>query len=217
MKTNAFKRYWMPVLIMLGGFAMPVAQADAVMNYDREFSGAQSPSGPTPWATATFKTISTGTVDLSIALSGLTDEEFVSEAYFNFAPGTAAALNITETGGTNFSEKISVGLNDRKADGAGFFDILIEFDKAPPPDRFSVGDIATFRITGAGITAESFFAFSTPSDKGVFLSALHVQGIGASADGSGWVGAVPIPAAVWLFGSALVGLAGLGYRRKQAA
>ncbi len=33
----------------------------------------------------------------------------------------------------------------------------------------------------------------------------HVTGFGA---------VVPIPAAVWLFGSALVGIAGLGYRRQ---
>ncbi|WP_209262590.1 VPLPA-CTERM sorting domain-containing protein [Thiorhodococcus minor] len=38
--------------------------------------------------------------------------------------------------------------------------------------------------------------------------------------GSGAVGpmsAVPIPAAVWLFGSALLGLAGIGYRRRASA
>lgn len=29
--------------------------------------------------------------------------------------------------------------------------------------------------------------------------------------------AVPIPAAVWLFGSAVIGMAGVGYRRKQSA
>jgi hypothetical protein len=28
---------------------------------------------------------------------------------------------------------------------------------------------------------------------------------------------VPIPAAAWLFGSALVGIAGIGYRRKNAS
>lgn len=31
------------------------------------------------------------------------------------------------------------------------------------------------------------------------------------------ISAVPIPAAVWLFGSALIGMAGVGYRRKRQA
>ena len=30
------------------------------------------------------------------------------------------------------------------------------------------------------------------------------------------INVVPIPAAAWLFGSALVGMAGIGYRKKQA-
>ncbi|WP_207168490.1 VPLPA-CTERM sorting domain-containing protein [Thiocystis violacea] len=43
---------------------------------------------------------------------------------------------------------------------------------------------------------------------------LHLAGSGAIGDIQ--FSAVPIPAAVWLFGSALLGLAGVGYRRQGA-
>jgi hypothetical protein len=51
---------------------------------------------------------------------------------------------------------------------------------------------------------------------GLSLTDLTADGTTNSTSYSGTLSAVPIPAAAWLFGSALVGMAGIGYRRRRA-
>jgi hypothetical protein len=78
-------------------------------------------------------------------------------------------------------------------------------------------------VSGTGLSTASFLGlFATANNKPSPI--FGVISIGAySLDGlkptpNNWVAettAVPIPAAAWLFGSALLGLAGLGYRRRS--
>ena len=67
-------------------------------------------------------------------------------------------------------------------------------------------DVLTFTITGTGITASSFAWLSTGGSPNYV--AAHVQGIPLDGGGtaSGFIGTVPIPGAVWLLGSGLLGL-----------
>ncbi len=72
-----------------------------------------------------------------------------------------------------------------------------------------------FNITGANLTASSFGFLSQPgpgNNSGPFYSAAHIQGIPTGyGTTSGWV--APVPAALWMFAPALLGMAGFMRRR----
>ena len=60
---------------------------------------------------------------------------------------------------------------------------------------------------GGNINVGSFnFVSELGGGNGAFLSAAHVQGIGAGGNGSGWIGFVPEPATGSLLAFGLIGL-----------
>ena len=101
----------------------------------------------------------------------------------------------------------------------GYYDINFTYLSATK--AFTNGESQTYLITDSSgpISASDFTNYysSTGGGTGNWLAAVHVQNTSSGGSGSGWVGAVnvnpvPIPGAVWLFGSGLAGLIGL--RRK---
>jgi hypothetical protein len=159
--------------------------------------------------------------------TNLVGTESITSWFFNFS-GDASMISFTEVDITDAAVNATLGMNDTyKADGDGFFDI--KFDFAPPSGnlatRFTGGETIIYELTYvAPISAFDFNLFSAPGGgAGSYLSAAHVQSIDDPAFcgpddpecGSGWIGAVPVPAAVWLFGSGLLGLIGIA-RRKRA-
>lgn len=189
---------------------MAVVQFDYVF----EFSGATAPAGSAPWLTATFDDGGTsGSVVLTLSASGLTGTEFVSAWYFNVDP-FANLTSITQTS-TDPLATISIGEDGFKADGDGLFDFKIDF----AANAFTSGDTAVFAILGTGLLAGAFSAVSAlmgGPESGGLLAAAHVQSIGIDGEDSGWVAAIPIPAALPLFLAALAGL-GLVARRRWIA
>lgn len=215
--------------VALGAFSQSASAAVVQFNFDNEFSGGQIPAGATPWLTATFDDGgSAGSVQLTLD-SGLVANEFYSGIYFNLDPALdASALGFAYDGAsTGPAASVSTGTDAFQADGDGLYDILFSFPTSNAGDRFGAGESVTYSITGAGLTADDFAFFSAPrGGKGPFFAAAHVQGIGvefcsdqdaaAGGCGSGWIAPpVPVPAAVWLFASGLLGLVGVA-RRKRA-
>jgi hypothetical protein len=190
---------------------------------DTEFSGGTPPAGPTPWLTATFDDealdLGSDEVRLTLDATNLTGSEFVSAWYFNLDPALDPA-SLTFTYDSGIMAEVSTTppekKNKFKADGDGYFDMKFEFPTSnkEPELRFSVGDTSVYIISGiVGLTADSFDFFSESKNSRGLKDAAHVQGIGPDGEDSGWITSTPEPGTMLLFGTGLVGLAGLGRKR----
>jgi hypothetical protein len=198
-----------------------VSAAVVTFEYDINF-GTGSVVGPSPWMTVTFDDGgSAGSVDLTIQLEASLGTGDINQLYFNLNPVLdATQLNFARTGGTGPTASnidILLGTDAFQADGDGIYDIYMEFP--PPPGqqaaRFNAGEFLTFQITGiASLTADDFnFLAEVGGSNGPFYSA--AQAIDVVNGESTWIAAVPVPAAVWLFGSALGALGWTARRRRQ--
>lgn len=217
--------------------AAPAFSATVVFNFDQEFSGGTAPLGSTPWMVSTFSAspttyvIGSNTYDavrLTIDLSSLQSGVFISETDFNIDP-TLNPVNLSfsfVSGNSHANVTPGLGNDLYMADGDGKYDISFGFPTSSG-NTFGSGTFATFDIkatdatTAAALKPESFAFLSTPAGgHGPFYAATHVQNTGISNSGSGWiapsgVSTVPVPAAVWLFGSGLMGLAAITRRKKK--
>lgn len=189
----------------------------------QEFSGADPPQGTQPpaWLTATFDDSFGGanTVRLTMAATNLVGTEFVDDWLFNLDPVLDPTLLSFAAVGTQPASPIAVqtGVNAFKADGDGWYDILVDYTTSGAQDRFTANEVVTYDITyTAPMTALAFdYPSSTGGGQGTYDSAAHVQGIYQDESGSGWIGpnGIPEPGALLLIGSLLIGL-GIISRRK---
>lgn len=161
------------------------------------FSGT-SPSGSTPWITASFNQINSNTVSLTMSVANLVNSEFVTEWDFNLNPNkNPVSLSFARTDATTVGSSVATGTNAFKADGDGFYDISFTFPTANS-NRFSAGTgPVSYNISSTNpLSAADFNFLSAPGGgAGPFLSAAHIQGIGADSL-SGWIDptvAVPEP------------------------
>lgn len=211
--------------LLLAGNAAVSHAAVLTFEYDSIFSsGAVAPVGASPWLTATFDDGDTpGSVTLTMTLAGTVGDATVDEVYFNFDTGgfSLANLNFAYNAGSTGPDANGVltGVDAYKADGDGFYDILVDMPPPPGNVKWGAGQTVVFDITSTdAITAGSFNFLSAPgtgSNSGPFLSAAHAQSTGPSGADSAWIApsAVPVPAALWLFSSGLFGLVPLVRRR----
>jgi hypothetical protein len=193
------------------GLGMAATPADAtILSYtlNVEFSGGATPV--TPLKVTLNDNATAGQIVTTLDFQGppVDTDEFVREIYFNTSDG--APTTISGFGGSATQPTLSTtGL---KADGDGTFDFKLVFDTAAA-GRFNGGDVLTFTMSGGTTVAQMVGELSSgASNAGPLPIAAHVGGIGPTGD-SGWI-TVPLPAAAWLFGPALLGL--WGARRWKA-
>ena len=153
----------------------------------------------------------------------LVGTEFVTGLYLNSIVNPTLLNFGDPTGGSGGFEDPSISLasNTFRPDGDGFFDILLEFENAPPGARFDNSDFITYHITlTSGLLSEgNFNAFSAPGpgpgNPGPFQAAAHIQGIGPEGEGSGFIAPNGVPdggMTMMLLGSALACLGALRRR-----
>ena len=219
--------------------ALPLAVALCVLNLsaatltipvDTEISGSGGVLSGSGEIIATFDDgDGTGSVDLTLDLSGLTDpQDFLTAFYFNFTGSDFTGFDITSSDPT--FDGFVTGFDSFQADGDGQFDVRIDFStsNAPSSDRLVGGETATLVITYDGLTVDFFDAASAPGGgNGTWTAIARVQGLGAGDDseGSGWFAGnpdggggeqpvIPEPSTLLLIGGALLGLA--FYRTRSA-
>jgi hypothetical protein len=182
-----------------------------------EFSGGQQPTGSLK---VDFTNAGANAVDLTIT-SQLFGTEFLDELYLNlntvYDPSLLNFAKLSETGSFGLDPVILTGTDAFQADGGGRYDINFQFDISPPPDRFNSTDSITYHITGiTGLVEGDFDFFSFPAGgNGIHKAAAHIQGVGADAEGSGFIAPNGVPdggATMMLLGTALACLGASRWR-----
>jgi len=215
---------WILSGIAVAGLAV-CATAGAVTLQFTESFGTEPATGSAPWIEATIIQVDGDTVRLTVSALASLGEADVTELYFNVGPGidpTALDFMSVDPGdGSNVGTFIpSTGLNAFQAGGDGRYDIWFNLPTADnEQQRLSAGETLIFDISyTSAITPEDFFHLSQPGpggNAGPFLAAAHLQSTGpAPFNGSDWVAAVPLPAAIWLLVSSL-GMFAVALRRRN--
>lgn len=182
--------------------------------------------GPTQALTLTFSDVSSNgipaadlnaSLDFSVAGSSLTltlanlthanvapaQSYYVNQIYFNFA-GDASGFAIVSGPGSLLFDPLSTQPN-----GYGRFDVRLDLGTAAdvPDLRVAPGALETWTIDLGVIATDADFAVfsSLPPGDQPAIAALKFVG-GSLDDASAFGAVVPVPAAAWLLGSALVGL-----------
>jgi hypothetical protein len=166
---------------------------------------------------------SAGSVEFTVELAGNIGGAQLSQLYLNLDPMlNASDLQFTYLGGTGpaANEVDFDAMNDSfKAVGSGSYDVLLDFDRK----SFAAGDTFSFLLDGIGsLTALSFDFFSLDARaRGPYAAAAKFAASGKdvrSAWAAGQTEVVPVPASVWMLGSALGFLCWKGrqtYARKR--
>ena len=171
-------------------------------------------------ATMVLEVTNTGGNDLlNMTITNLSNDFKLAEAFINFT-GDNSLLTL-DTVPAGFSSTLSF---DTTADGFGTFDIMLDLDSMNNGLAINQSETWIIDLGVTGVTTEDFNLLSGPPGNKQQLAALKfTQGpcdpevVGACVEDSAYGGGsvVPVPAAVWLFGSGLLGLVGVA-RRKHA-
>ena len=98
------------------------------IDLNSEYSGANSPEGPSPWVRLLFSEVDSDTVRLTITNNGLIEQEFLTTLAFNYDP-TLPDPTFTYVSGDKAS-KTKFDKNNVNADGAHGFDIEFTYPKS---------------------------------------------------------------------------------------
>lgn len=209
-------------LIAFIGISVPAQASSVTFIYGGpEYSGSGVTPAVNPFGYATIEDV-TGGVQFTLHLSSLLNTGAkVDDVYFNYGTSLAPVLALngaTFAAGTGVQPtSVAVGTSDgaHNADGAHAFDVDVSFSTSSP--TFGGGQTSVFSLLGTGLSALLFANLSDGGGgAGPFQTAIHVLALPTSTSGNtsgfwancpncGNVPEVPLPGAVWLMGTVLIG------------
>ena len=193
MKGMAGVRQLVMVAVVAAGVAWLPMGAEATITYNLDFVFAgQQPANYGPWGTISFTTTGgTNTLVTMTALDGATGlgaGEFISFWGFNTSDTSfiaPASLSGAATGTIGVCPTNPCTSAQFKADGDGYYNIVVSFETANNAGRLTAGESVSFTIQNAIET--SFSPLSNPGGgAGTYNTALHIQGLPSGS--SAWVG-----------------------------
>jgi hypothetical protein len=219
------ERYAVGLFAPLLFLAFPSVQADPVLFTtgaklsDDSTAAAFSGSIELTAADANGGTLVISLTNNSEALNG----GYITALAFN-NPGPISPLDVSLVTSSGLDSVLggSIFINEVDAPPVSPFDIGAAVGNSwlaggSPSSGIGVGETATFTFTLTGnlfgLTTQSFIDTLNAED-GEWL-ALRFRGFVDGGSSKYGATVVPLPAAAWLFVSALLGLAGIGYRRRM--
>jgi hypothetical protein len=143
----------------------------------------------------------------------------ITDVYFDLGPASSFALgnmSIGDQSGTDFS----MGANPGNVPGWSTIGFsadsgLTADSNSPHLMENGINALGEYLTISAFLTSGTYDALLSDLRSGMFRVAMHVQAIGDRGGSDSYVTTtVPLPAAAWLFGSALLGFMGFSVRRK---
>jgi hypothetical protein len=186
-----------------------------------DLTGAGFGAGTPPYGTVTLS--QTGVNEVSVTVQLGSGEQFINGGVDSVFAFNTTVSGLTATGisfsGQLAGEAVPLGTfqtGTLSMDGAGTFGnfgygVTTNLSGGSDP----LGNKLTFTLTGTGLDISDFFA----NTKGIFFAADISAGCTTTNctgnTGTGVIWAAPLPPAVLLFGTALVGMGVLGRQRRR--
>jgi len=210
------KKTLLASVIVLGmGILASPSHADLSFDIGKVFYDKLSLDITSPLAIISFKDLIDGDIFVKITNHPQLKNEFTSRFDLN----SLIPIVLQDLGGGIFFQTKSgefaypgFGYTQdyHKADGDGYFDIMLSFATSDGlPTRFTTGDAVVFTLIGAGLTSANFNFMSVElGGEGTYQVAAHVQSL--TGGDSTWIGDgynhIPEPTTMLLFGTGLLGL-----------
>lgn len=144
---------------------------------------------------------------------------FISDLGFNYSGGTLTSSQFTNFGGSGQSIVAGDFAIDPSGNFQGGYNFFLELgfpttNKDSGAQRFLNGESVSWTITN--VMLSDFLDPVSGTGGSLALAAVHIQSL-ASGESTTYISAVPLPAAAWLFLSALGGLVGVKKLRARSS
>ncbi len=211
--TSATKSFAIGLLVAVG-FALQPVEAASTYGFTRITNNASQNIGSQLSMTVTELA---GDGAIFSFRNNVGTPSAVAQIYFDDTLGLLESMDLDSSSGTGVSFAQFASPSNLPGGSPYAFSADYSFGATPPPPKMGLS-AANEWVSFVGYWANANTSFSSLLDaiaSGSFRAGLHVISIGGEGGTSdSYISSVPLPAAAWLFGSALLGFITLSNRRR---